>query len=60
MDKVQEFRHHASQCRALASRALSAEIRSRYLQLARVWERLADERLTFLVPRSRPGGLAAE
>ena len=50
MDKVQEFRRRANECRGLAGKSTSAEIRKNYEDLATVWERLAEERLGFFIP----------
>jgi len=49
MDKVRELRERAGECRTLAVTAPTAEIREHYLQLANVWDQLADERLAFFV-----------
>jgi len=49
MQKVDEFRKRAGNCRELAQVAVSADLRCHYHQLADMWDRLADERLTFFV-----------
>jgi hypothetical protein len=49
MKKVDEFRRRASHCRELAQSGTSADIRRHYQQLAEMWDRLAEERLTFFV-----------
>jgi hypothetical protein len=49
MKKVDEFRKRAAHCRELAQTAVSADLRRHYHQLADMWDRLADERLTFFV-----------
>jgi hypothetical protein len=54
MDKVEEFRHRARLCRRMATVALSPEFGARYMQLAEVWEQLADERLTYFVADEPP------
>jgi hypothetical protein len=51
MDKVQQLRHRAGECRVKAHRALSPDIGAYYRQLAAVWEKLADERLAYFVPK---------
>lgn len=60
MQKVREFRQRATECRVAAAHASNAEIRSRYEEMARIWEKLADERLDFFVQHdtraSRPLG----
>ncbi|HET7085928.1 MAG TPA: hypothetical protein VFI23_14220 [Rhizomicrobium sp.] len=53
MDKVAEFLGHSMECRKLASKAPTPEVRSHYLNLAAMWERLAEERRTQLESRSR-------
>jgi hypothetical protein len=54
MDKVKEFRDRAGECRTQAVTAQTEEIREHYLQLARVWDQLADERLAFFLERNAP------
>lgn len=49
MDKVKELRAHAVECRRLANGS-RPELREHYENLARVWDRLANERLTFFGP----------
>jgi hypothetical protein len=49
MEKVNEFRQRAGECRTLAVTAKTAEIREHYQQLAQVWDQLADERLAFFL-----------
>jgi hypothetical protein len=49
MDKVQQFRHRASECQEQAAVAVSPEIKSHYLGVARMWEKLAEERLTYFI-----------
>ena len=53
MDKVKEFRDRAGECRTMAVTAQTDEIREHYLQLARVWDQLADERLGFFLEQER-------
>lgn len=48
MDRVREFRKRAKECRRAASNA-APEIRTHYEGMADVWEKLAEERLTFFV-----------
>jgi hypothetical protein len=55
MQKVREFRQRATECRVSAAHASNAEIRSRYEDMARIWEKLADERLDFFVQHDAPG-----
>jgi hypothetical protein len=48
MDKVNEYRHRAEECRKLAT-STPLELRVHYQELAAMWDRLADERVTFFV-----------
>jgi hypothetical protein len=43
MKKASEFRQHAQECRKLAA-GLDGEARSRLLEMARTWDKMADER----------------
>jgi hypothetical protein len=49
MNKVQEFRRRAIECQDLAARASNNDLRGHYEGLARVWSKLAEERLAFFV-----------
>lgn len=51
MKKVQEFRKRANECRDLSVKAPGADMREHYRNLAEMWDRLADERLDFFVPK---------
>jgi hypothetical protein len=44
MKKAQDYRDHASQCRALAPKARTEEERVQLLSTAETWDGLADER----------------
>jgi hypothetical protein len=57
MEKVREFRQRATECRVSAAHASTAEIRSRYEEMARIWEKLADERLDFFVQHDAAGNV---
>jgi hypothetical protein len=48
MDKVLQFRQRAVECRDLAAKS-RPELRSHYEELARTWEKLAQERETFFI-----------
>jgi hypothetical protein len=50
MDKVRELRRHAEECLKHAANATSADTKGHYEELARVWRKLADERMDFFVP----------
>jgi len=54
--KAQEYRRLAQQCRAMASTLSNAQARLSALQMAQVWQRLADEqdRQPDLVDRPPP------
>ena len=43
MKKASEYRQHAEECRTLA-RQMQGEQRDQLLEMARTWEKLADER----------------
>ncbi len=43
MKKASEYRQHAEECRALA-RQVHGEQRDQLLEMARTWDKLADER----------------
>ena len=51
MQKVHEYRKRAAECRDLSRNAPTTESREHYRQLAEIWDRLADERLSFFVPK---------
>ena len=44
MQKAQDYRQHASECRALARKARSDEERQQLLTMAATWDILAVER----------------
>jgi hypothetical protein len=48
MDKVMEYERHSRECTDCAAKAPSGDVRSHYLNLARMWQQLAEERRTFL------------
>jgi hypothetical protein len=49
MDKVQEYRRRAAECRRLSTQASVSDLRKHYESLAEIWEKLAEERLAFFV-----------
>ncbi|HUO03192.1 MAG TPA: hypothetical protein VMU31_10465 [Rhizomicrobium sp.] len=59
MKKVQEFRRRAADCRDQAAKALP-ELRCHYAALADMWDRLADERVTFFIPKDEDGQTVAQ
>ena len=44
MKKASEYRKHAEECRALANQMQGGEQRDQLLEMARTWDRLADDR----------------
>ncbi len=44
MMHVMEYRRHAEQCRTMAKSARNGLRRAQFLQLARQWDNIADER----------------
>jgi hypothetical protein len=44
MKKASEYRQHADECRALAKQVPEGEQRDQLLEMARTWDRLADDR----------------
>lgn len=55
MQQVEEYRKHAEECRAMASRMRNAPQREQLLYLARQWDGLADEREKMLRSQLAPG-----
>ena len=49
MKKVREFRQRAKECRQAAAKASTPDVKAHYQNLAQVWDKLAQERLTFFV-----------
>jgi len=48
MKKASEYRQHAEECRALASKMDSEDQRAQLLQMADQWEKLAADRLALI------------
>jgi hypothetical protein len=46
MNKVRQFRKRAKECRDSAASA-GPQIRAHYEEMAEVWDKLADQRVTF-------------
>jgi hypothetical protein len=44
MEKPSEYRDHAEECRTLARTIEMSEYRTRLLEMAATWDKLADER----------------
>ena len=53
MKSVQDYRDHASECRALARKARSEEERVQLLTMAATWDGLAGERKTLVSERPK-------
>ena len=53
-DTVDEYRQNAEECRQLAKQALTRNERDQLLELAAIWERLANDRLMSLPVRPDP------
>ena len=51
MEKVHEYRKRAAICRDWAARGPTAANQEYYLDLAQMWENLAEERMTFFIPK---------
>lgn len=49
MSKVEEYRARADEFRYLSIKGQSADIRTHYLRLAEMWDRMAEQRLTLEV-----------
>jgi hypothetical protein len=49
VDKVREFRRRAQECLQLAQKATTPDVRGHYENLARTWDKLADERKHFFI-----------
>ena len=48
MKKASEYRQHAEECRVLANGTAPGPHRDQLLEMARTWDRLADERSDFV------------
>jgi hypothetical protein len=60
MQKAEDFRNHAGECRGMAKRARSAEDRVMLLNMAKVWDDLAAARVAQIAQRERVWGIAAD
>ncbi|HEX3942655.1 MAG TPA: hypothetical protein VHW69_01070 [Rhizomicrobium sp.] len=49
MKKVREYRQRARECREFGVKAAGSDLRGHYERMAEVWDKLAEERLTFFV-----------
>ena len=48
MKKVDEYHRHARECRDLAAGMDAPEVCDQLLEMAKIWERMASERVTFI------------
>jgi hypothetical protein len=58
MQKVEDFRKHAEECRALANRSRSSGERNMLLNMACTWDDLAKTRLSQLAQEKRMKDIA--
>ena len=59
MQKAEDFRNHAQECRAMAKRARSLGDRGMLLNMAQAWDELAAVRVAQIARRERSRGIAA-
>jgi hypothetical protein len=59
MQKPEDFRNHAKECRAMAERTRSPVDRGMLLNMAKTWDDLAAARVTQIARRERARGIAA-
>jgi hypothetical protein len=59
MQRVEDFRNHAKECRAMAKRARSPEDRGMLLNMAQTWDELAAARVAQIARRDRTRGVSA-
>ncbi len=59
MKKASEYRQHAKECRAMANQSKPGPQRDQLLEMARTWEKLAEER-SELIRRHPEQALAGE
>ena len=59
MEKVHDYRQHAEECRSMAGRASKAEHREMLLNMAAIWDSLAEDRQADAVRKQRLADLQA-
>jgi hypothetical protein len=59
MKKASEYRQHADECRAMADQTKPGPQRDQLLEMARTWDKLADER-SDLIRRHPEQAIAGE
>ena len=52
MDKVAEFERQCQRYKELALKAATPEMRIKYMNLADMWQRMAEERRTYIQSRA--------
>jgi hypothetical protein len=52
MQKVQEYRKRAKECRDLALKGPTQELRNHYTALSEIWDKLAEERMDYFIPKN--------
>jgi hypothetical protein len=57
MKKVEDYRGHASECRAMANRSRSAEEKAMLTVMADTWDSLAKEREAHIIRQKRLAAL---
>lgn len=55
--KIEDYRKHAEECRAMANRAASEERRQMLLQMVETWESLARDRREQIARQERMVGV---
>ena len=58
VEKANQYREHAKDCRALARTARTPEHRQMLIIMAETWESLAADRERLLAKRAKDGGVA--
>ena len=48
MKKVDEYQQHAQECRELAAKMDAPEVREQLLEMAKIWDNMAEERRSFV------------
>jgi hypothetical protein len=59
MKKIEDYRMHAAECRAMAGRSRSPEEKAMLLNMANTWDTLASNRETQIARQRRMNDLAA-
>jgi hypothetical protein len=59
MQKVEDYRQHAGECRTMARRSRSAEESTMLLNMAKTWDDLASHRAAQITRQQRMRAIAA-